>query len=81
MAGSLRTAAEAYGLTVGSKIRTKQMTEGGKDAVKGGSKRRRGTVEGLYPHIFLCRMSNGTRECFRYNQLLGREPDRVYLEG
>ena len=81
MAESLRAKAEAYGLKVGSKIRFTQHTLTDQEISKGGSKRRRGTVEKLYPHIFLCRMSDGSRECFRYSQLLGREPDRVYMEG
>ena len=68
------------GLKVGSKIRFTQYTWEDKEQTKG-TRRQRGTVTALYPHIFQCEMSDGHKECFRYNQLLGKEPDRIYLEG
>lgn len=41
---------------------------------------RHGVVLELYPHHFYCRMENGRRESFRYNEFLGHEARLVHLK-
>ena len=72
---TVREKAMEKGLKVGSKIRRVTYSNNGRRL------RGRGRVIALYPHFFLCRMSSGYKEGFRYNQFLGKESDHVWLEG
>lgn len=72
---TVREKAMEKGLQVGSKIRRVIYSNNGRRL------RGRGRVIALYPHFFLCRMSSGYKEGFRYNQFLGSESNHVWLEG
>ena len=75
----LRQKAIASGLRVGRKVRVERYE---KDA-EGKTMLRRwksGRVTGIYRYIFACEIG-GRKECFRYNQLLGEEKERVKLGG
>lgn len=73
----LRQEVIANGLRVGRKVRIEYRERLGNDGVR--KFWRSGKVTGIYRYIFACKIGEIT-ECFRYNELLGNETERVKLE-
>ena len=76
----LREAAMAEGLAVGSEIviRERSILKDGGYITR---QIRKGRVLILYPYHFYCEMADGTKECFRYNELLGDEARLIRIKG
>ena len=76
----LREAAMAEGLAVGSEIviRERSILKDGGYITR---QIRKGRVLVLYPYHFYCEMADGTKECFRYNELLGDEARLIRIKG
>lgn len=75
----LRGIAMQTGLNVGSEviIRERSMLKDGSYITR---QIRRGVVLKLYPYHFYCQMSDGSKESFRYNELLGYEARLIRLK-
>lgn len=75
----LRDAAMQSGLNIGSEVIIRERA-----TLKDGSyitrQIRRGIVLELYPYHFYCRMADGTKESFRYNEFLGDEARLIRLK-
>lgn len=76
----LRSMAEEQGLQEGNQIVVQERSLL-KDCSYITRQVRKGVVLKLYPYHFYCRMADGTRESFRYNELLGDEARRIFNEG
>ena len=76
----LREAAMAEGLAEGSEIviRERSILKDGGYITR---QIRKGRVLILYPYHFCCEMTDGTKECFRYNELLGDEARLIRIKG
>lgn len=75
----LRGVAVQVGLHVGSEviIRERSMLKDGSYITR---QIRRGVVLQLYPYHFYCRMEDGSKESFRYNEFLGYEARLIRLK-
>ena len=76
----LREAAMAEGLAEGREIviRERSILKDGGYITR---QIRKGRVLILYPYHFYCEMADGTKECFRYNELLGDEARLIRIKG
>lgn len=72
----LRHIAKKNGLRVGSRVVVSQKEFSSKRY----ERTAKGKVIGIYPHIILCAMDDGSRECFRYNEILGYETTKVKVK-
>ena len=72
----LRQVAMERGLRVGSRVTVNQKEWSGKHY----ERTVKGKIIGIYPHIIHCQMDNGSKECFRYNEIYGFENTKVKVK-
>ena len=76
----LREIAAQRGMTIGSQIIIQERSLM-KDYRYITRQIRYGVVLEMYPYHFYCRMADGTKESFRYNEFLGHEARLIRLKG
>ena len=72
----LKDVLKKKGLQVGSRVVVSQKEWSSKRYVR----QQKGKVIGIYPHHILCAMDDGSREYFRYNEILGCETTKVKVK-